>query len=197
MGISRDTLHKRKNTGGKRHVVRKKRKFALGRPGAMTKLGDKRVSVVRGRGGNLKFRALRLNVGNFSWASESSTRKARILDVVYNAANNELVRTNTVVKGCIVQIDSTALKQWYENHYGVVLGTKAEDETAPSKSAAKRHAKLGKTRVIDENIEAQFRTGRLLACISSRPGQCGRADGYVLEGKELDFYMKQMQKKKK
>jgi len=22
----------------------------------------------------------------------------------------------------------------------------------------------------------------LLACIASRPGQCGRADGYVLEG---------------
>jgi len=36
----------------------------------------------------------------------------------------------------------------------------------------------------------------LLACISSRPGQCGRADGYVLEGKELEFYQRKMQKKK-
>jgi hypothetical protein len=31
----------------------------------------------------------------------------------------------------------------------------------------------------------------------SRPGQCGRVDGYVLEGKELEFYAKKMQKKAK
>ena len=40
------------------------------------------------------------------------TRKSRILDVVYNASNNELVRTKTLVKNCIVQIDSTPFKQW-------------------------------------------------------------------------------------
>ncbi|GFZ20089.1 ribosomal protein S8e family protein [Actinidia rufa] len=45
-------------------------------------------------------------------------------------------------------------------------------------------------------IEEQFGAGRLLACISSRPGQCGRADGYILEGKELEFYMKKIQRKK-
>lgn len=38
--------------------------------------------------------------------------------------------------------------------------------------------------------------GRLLACISSRPGQSGRADGYLLEGDELAFYLKKLQKKK-
>lgn len=38
--------------------------------------------------------------------------------------------------------------------------------------------------------------GRLYACISSRPGQSGRADGYILEGAELQFYVKRMQKKK-
>jgi small subunit ribosomal protein S8e len=34
------------------------------------------------------------------------------------------------------------------------------------------------------------------ACIASRPGQCGRADGYVLEGKELEFYLKKIKSKK-
>lgn len=29
----------------------------------------------------------------------------------------------------------------------------------------------------DPHIKEQFGAGRLLACISSRPGQCGRADG--------------------
>lgn len=37
--------------------------------------------------------------------------------------------------------------------------------------------------------------GRVLAKITSRPGQCGRADGYLLEGKELDFYSKKIEKK--
>ena len=39
---------------------------------------------------------------------------------------------------------------------------------------------------LDPLLEAQFKAGRLLAVITSRPGQSGRADGYVLEGKELD-----------
>jgi len=39
-------------------------------------------------------------------------------------------------------------------------------------------------------------TGRVLASISSRPGQCGRSDGYVLEGKELEFYLRKIKAKK-
>ena len=35
-----------------------------------------------------------------------------------------------------------------------------------------------------------------MAIITSRPGQCGRADGYVLEGPELAFYQRKMMKKK-
>jgi len=37
--------------------------------------------------------------------------------------------------------------------------------------------------------------GRLYAKITSRPGQSGRADGYLLEGKELEFYSKKLDKK--
>ncbi len=114
------------------------------------------IHTVRARGGNQKFRALRLDTGNFAWGSEGTwehvphdmdvcdhvlfvrcrvcdhaavcmlmyacvihtsmftacTRKARILDVVYNASNNELVRTKTLVKGAIVQVDATAFRQW-------------------------------------------------------------------------------------
>ena len=97
-------------------------------------------------------------------------------------------------------------RQWYEAHYGVSVGRKkkkveegAEPE-APKKQSKSVLAKISKrqeTRVIDANINSQFDTGRLLACVSSRPGQCGRVDGYVLEGKELEFYVKKMARKKK
>ena len=53
-----------------------------------------------------------------------------------------------------------------------------------------------KDRKLDTTLDDQFSTGRLFAVISSRPGQCGRADGYILEGKELEFYQRRMQRRK-
>ena len=204
MGITRDSRHKRRETGGKRAQYRKKRKFELGRPAAMTKLGVRRVTEVRGRGGNMKFRALRLDHGNFSWGTEVCTRPTRILDVLYNASNNELVRTKTLVKNCIVQIDATPFRQWYEAHYGVTIGhkkgkkapEKAQEETKKSNHVLRKLAKRQATRTLAPELDEQFASGRLLACISSRPGQSGRCDGYILEGKEFDFYHKQLAKKK-
>ena len=38
--------------------------------------------------------------------------QVRILDVVYNATSNELVRTKTLLKNAIVQIDGQPFKQW-------------------------------------------------------------------------------------
>ncbi|XP_062015080.1 small ribosomal subunit protein eS8-like [Rosa rugosa] len=219
MGISRDSMHKRRATGGKKKAWRKKRKYELGRVPANTKLSsNKTVRRIRVRGGNVKWRALRLDTGNFSWGSEAVTRKTRLLDVVYNASNNELVRTQTLVKGAIVQVDAAPFKQWYSTHYGVEIGRRkktaaaikkeaedgeaataaaaAAEEVKKSKHVARKLEKRQQTRVLDQHIEEQFGGGRLLACISSRPGQCGRADGYILEGKELEFYMKKLQKKK-
>jgi small subunit ribosomal protein S8e len=206
MGISRDHWHKRRKTGGKRKPIHKKRKYELGRPAANTKLGPKRVHNVRVRGGNVKFRALRLDTGNFSWGSESCTRKTRIIDVVYNASNNELVRTKTLVKNAIVVVDGVPFRQWYEQHYAIPLGRKKgaklseEEEKALSKVRSKRNQKKYTTRQqnakIETALEEQFATGRLYACISSRPGQVGRCDGYILEGKELEFYLKKIKAKK-
>ena len=201
MGISRDSRHKRRLTGGRRAIHQKKRKYEIGRVAANTKLvpNEKRVHVVRTRGGNKKFRALRLDSGTFSWASEGCSRKTRILDVVYNSSNNELVRTKMLLKNAIVQVDATAFRQWYEQHYGLSVGKKKKGEeekttTKKSKKVTKKLEARKSDRVLDQHLKDQFNSGRLLAAISSRPGQCGRADGYILEGKELEFYQKKMKK---
>ena len=83
----------------------------------MTKLGSKRIHLVRTRGGSHKNRAIRLESGNFAWGSEHITKKTRILDVLYNASNNELVRTKTLVKNCVVSIDATPFFTYYKNHF--------------------------------------------------------------------------------
>ncbi|XP_052522404.1 40S ribosomal protein S8 [Tympanuchus pallidicinctus] len=206
MGISRDNWHKRRKTGGKRKPYHKKRKYELGRPPANTKIGPRRIHTVRVRGGNKKYRALRLDVGNFSWGSECCTRKTRIIDVVYNASNNELVRTKTLVKNCIVLVDSTPYRQWYEAHYALPLGRKKGAKLTPeeeeilnkkrSKKIQKKYDERKKNAKIASILEEQFQQGKLLACIASRPGQCGRADGYVLEGKELEFYLRKIKARK-
>ena len=48
---------------------------------------------------------------------------------------------------------------------------------------------------LEEAIDHQMASGRLYAKITSRPGQSGRCDGAILEGAELSFYQKQMNKK--
>ncbi len=268
---------------------KKKRKFETGRPAAMTKLGEKRVHLVRARGGNTKFRALRLNEGNFSWGSTGEhawprtlgttrdrlrwrasiarrpglalrplrelaaplpspgdartwevrswqggtlgaprpcsllprfllfaallpchsaviARKTRILDVVYNASNNELVRTKTLVKNAIVEIDATPFREWFEKFYSFRVPIKGKEAGGPIEVTGKdgktptkvkaRQAEAAKF-LKDDRFTEQFAQGRLLACVSSRPGQHGRADGYLLEGKELEFYSRQLSLKKK
>lgn len=204
MSISRNSRHKRRATGGRMPVHKKKRMFEMGRQMTGTKLAAKKVTLVRVRGGNIKHRALRVDSGNFSWSSEAISRKTRVLDVVYNATNNELVRTKTLVKNAIVRIDATPFRSYYLQKYDVELNKKKTEESKTAMDAVKRsgHAKAKraanhKQHNIDKRLENEFSSNNLLACISSRPGQSGRLDGYILEGRELEFYLKKLEKKRK
>ena len=179
--------------------------FEKGRQPANTRIGPKRIHLVRTRGGNVKHRALRLESGNFSWGSEGVARKVRVIVVSFHPSNNELVRTNTLTKSAVVQIDATPFRQWWEAHYGVSLGRRrqqkqgqagtAEEEKPKSKAVqAKQEARLNDKGKVDPALERQFEAGRLYAVVSSRPGQSGRVDGYVLEGDELAFYQRALRK---
>lgn len=51
------------------------------------------------------------------------------------------VRTQTLVKNAIIQIDATPFKQWYQTHYGVELGNKGKTEpVAATVSAEPLHS---------------------------------------------------------
>lgn len=106
------------------------------------------------------------------------SKPTRVLDVAYNASNNELVRTKTLVKNAVVQIDATPFRQWYLQHYGQELGRKADtDAKKPSRNVLRKLEARQKNNYIDPAVADQFKAGRLLAIISSRPGQSGRCDG--------------------
>ncbi len=60
------------------------------------------------------------------------------------------------------------------------------EEKKQSNHAKRKYEERQKDAKIDPLLDSQFAAGRLYAAISSRPGQSGRADGYILEGKELE-----------
>lgn len=133
------------------------------------------MHFVRTRGGNRKFRALRLEGGNFAWASQGAARKTRILDVVYNASNNELVRTKTLVKNSIISIDATPFKQYFEAHYLLPLGRKKDGKAQNlaegeedvllkkrGKETMKKYVNRQKHGKLEPALEEQFMQGRLL-----------------------------------
>lgn len=91
---------------------------------------------------------------------------------MYNASNNELVRTKTLVKGSIIAIDAVPFRQWYEAHYAVPLGPKGkrkftEEEEAKfskqrSKKTQKKYTERQKTAPVEQHLLEQFQAGRLL-----------------------------------
>ena len=153
--------------------------------------------------GNVKRRALRLNEGNFTWVSEKISRKCKILEVLYNATNNELVRTQTLVKNTIVAIDPTPFKYYRYIHYDDKRIARLPEIVDPErkKKLEEKREKLKKKHPFAEQLDKLhhifdlMNKGKLYACITSRPGQSGRSDGYLLEGKELEFYSKKLEKK--
>lgn len=79
-------------------------------------------------------------------------KKTRILDVVYNASNNELVRTKTLVKSAVVQVDATPFRQYYEQHYGQEIGKKkkgaaAKKDEGEVRSRENEHVRVSSGRV--------------------------------------------------
>ncbi len=86
---------------------------------------------------------------------------------------NDAVRLDIILKACLVV-----------------------QEVKRSNHLQRKIKQRGTDRSIEQAIDDQFATGRLYACLSSRPGQCGRADGFIIEGKELEFYVRRMQRKK-
>lgn len=120
--------------------------------------------------------------------------------VAYHPSNNELVRTNTLTKAAVVQVDAAPFRQWYEAHYGQPIGRrrqKATETTEEKKSKSvekKQAARFAASGRVESSLERQFEAGRLYAVISSRPGQSGRVDGYILEGEELAFYQRAIRK---
>lgn len=94
--------HKRKKTGGKKHLFRGKRAFEMGSDAAETVLGEPRITKKRGRGGKMKLRALAVNSVNVTDPATGKTQKTEIRGVIRNPANVDYQRRGVITKGAVL-----------------------------------------------------------------------------------------------
>ena len=94
----------RRKVSGSRYVNFRKKKFALmGRDPTLSRVGERKVKVLRGRGGGKKeilYTDKLLNVFN---PKSKKYEKTEIKNVVENPANRHYVRRNILTKGTVVE----------------------------------------------------------------------------------------------
>lgn len=96
---------KRKITGGRIRLARKKRKFEIGREKQFTRLGARKVKIFRTKGANSKGRLLLVDTVNVVDPSTKSMKKVKILTVKSNPSNPNYVQRNIMNKGATVMTE--------------------------------------------------------------------------------------------
>lgn len=96
---------RRKATGGRRRLHRKKRKSLLGRVSAETRIGQPRLRKIRTDGGGTKLRLLTTESANLIEGS-GEMKVVKILSVRENPASRDFTRRNVVTKGAIIETES-------------------------------------------------------------------------------------------
>jgi small subunit ribosomal protein S8e len=96
-------IHKKKTSGGRKSVYRKKRRCEGGSFPTETTLGKLKKKTDRGRGGNRKIRLMKIKQANISVPSTGTTKKVEILRVTENPANADYDRRGVIMKGTIIE----------------------------------------------------------------------------------------------
>ncbi len=93
---------RRKETGGRYIAYRKKRQYELGREPSFTKLGKKRVQVIRTMGAKRKLRMLSTDVANLFDPKTKAFKQVKIKTITDNPANRHFIRRNIMTEGAVV-----------------------------------------------------------------------------------------------
>src|SRR3989338_2879996 len=96
---------RRKQTGARYKDYRKKRQDELGREPSFTKLGNKRVQIIRTRGSNRKLRMLGADTANLFDPKSKSFKQVKIKTITDNPANRHFVRRNIMTKGSVIDTE--------------------------------------------------------------------------------------------
>ena len=95
----------RKITGGKYHMLRKKKLHELDRQTRKVKLGKEKRKILKKMGGSKKSVLLFSNIANVLDKKTGKTKKVKIKNVLETPSNKFLARQNIMTKGSIIETD--------------------------------------------------------------------------------------------
>ena len=96
---------KRKPTGGRLTLSRKKRRFEIGKEPVFTFVGNEKRQVSRVRGANVKVRLLKAQFANVVDPATNKTQKVKIIKVNESLSNPNYVQRNIITKGAVIQTE--------------------------------------------------------------------------------------------
>ena len=103
MKKSIENLHTSKITGGRRHVLRSRRKYEIDRFPNEALIGDQITITRKVRGKNTKVAIKTINSVNL--ALDSKIKRVKIIKVLENATNNDYQRRGIISKGAILETE--------------------------------------------------------------------------------------------
>jgi len=106
MAITHKGRLKKKTTGGRYTSLKGKKRFELGSPATLTKIGEQKVKTIRTRGDNEKSRMMVAKVANVLDPKTKKYTKSAIKSVVESPANRHFTRRNIITQGAIIETES-------------------------------------------------------------------------------------------
>ena len=103
MKKSIENLHTSKITGGRRHVLRSRRKFEIDRFPNEALIGEQITITRKVRGKNAKTSIKTIDSVNL--AIDSKVKRVKIIKVLENATNNDYQRRGIISKGAILETE--------------------------------------------------------------------------------------------
>ena len=103
MKKSIENLHTSKITGGRRHVLRSRRKYEIDRFPNEALIGDQITITRKVRGKNTKTAIKTIDSVNL--AIDSKVKRVKIIRVLENATNNDYQRRGVVSKGALLETE--------------------------------------------------------------------------------------------
>jgi len=98
-----ENLHTSKITGGRRHVLRSRRKYEIDRFPNEALIGDQITITRKVRGKNTKVAIKTIDSVNL--ALDSKIKRVKIIRVLENATNNDYQRRGVISKGAILETE--------------------------------------------------------------------------------------------
>jgi small subunit ribosomal protein S8e len=94
---------KRKPSGGRYKKTTGKKLHELGNNPTLTKIGEKKSKLVRGKGGSIKVRLMNVKTANVLNSKTKKFQTVEIEDVLENPANRHFIRRDIITKGTVIK----------------------------------------------------------------------------------------------